>query len=370
MNIYDASGNIISVSTMSNIPSLDKYGDISTASGFISAFNAAMEDTSINGITVPFGEYNINQPLQITRDRFIIDGNQATLNMRSDAGIPANCNCFVINNKIRVIIRNFLINMRQNKNSPSGTAFYFLDAKFVTVENIDVYQIGCRGALIYNTDATSTTTGSQNIFFRNVKLRGIDQQNTTVDEWPCGIIAVNLRDSGFRDCVVTGMCRFTLEFKNYTKNCYMINNVIYGSSFTYLHESGIALGGDRPDNEPVLGDGIVAIGNIVRNCKYPLYFARTINSVFSDNVLEGTVFASQVQDSVFSGNVMKSTDKYANPLIHLDRCNNLIFNGNIYEPEENDLLLMYQNTNILLDGFMDGREIHVLNPTSGTPSVA
>lgn len=367
MAFYDVDGNPISFSS-GELADLSTYGDITTAEGFVNAFDSAMADDDISGISIPYGQYNVASPLQITRSGFVIDGNLATLSMRSDAGVPANCDCFRINGKNRITIRNLLINMRQNKNSPSGTAFYFLDATIVTVENVDVYQIGCRGALIYNTDETSETTGSNKIFFHNVKFRGIDQQNTVQSEWPCGIIAVNLRDSGFRDCVVTGMCRFTLEFKNYTKNCYMINNVIYGSSFTYQHESGIALGGDRPSEETILGDGIVAIGNIVRNCKYPLYLGRTVNSVFNDNVFEGQIFASGVQNSVFSGNVMQSTDKYAIPLIYMDGCSNLSFNGNIYDPGENDLLYMNQNTNILLDGFMDGREIHVLNPTSGTPS--
>lgn len=368
MLFYDVNGNPIPISE-GELVDLSNYGDITTAEGFVSAFGAAMSDENVHGISVPYGEYNVASTLNITRGNFVIEGNGSVLNMRSDAGTPANTDCFKINDKAHIAIRNFIINMRQNANSPSGTAFYFLDAKFVTVENIDVYQIGCRGALIYNSDATSATTGSQKIFFKNVKLRGIDAQNTTLNEWPCGIIAVNLRDSGFSDCVVSGMCRFTLEFKNYAKNCYMINNVIYGNSFTYEHESGIALGGDRPEEETVLGEGIIAIGNIVKNCKYPIYLGRTVQSVFNDNVLEGQVHLESVKDSVFSGNTIKSTSKYSIPLIHFSGCENLTFNGNLYDPDENDLIQATgTNTNILVDGFMNGRDIHVLNPTSGTPT--
>lgn len=369
MNIYDSSGNIISISDSPEFPPLDNYGDITTADGFVDAFNDAMLDSNISGISIPQGQYNVSAPLSITRSNFTIEGNASTLNMQSDEEVPANCDCFRINNKSRIVIRNLSINMQQNKNSTSGTTFYFLDAQFVTVENVDVYQIGCRGALIYNADATSSTTGSQKIFFKNVKLRGIDEQNATASEWPCGIIAVNLRDSGFSDCVVTGMCRFTLEFKNYTKNCYMINNIIYGSSFTYEYESGIALGGDRPAGEAILGEGIIAIGNIVKNCKYPLYFGRTVESVFNDNILEGQVHLESIKNSVLSGNVIRSTSKYNIPLIHFSGCENLTLNGNLYDPGGNDLIqAINTNTNIFVDGFMNGREIHVLNPTSGTPT--
>lgn len=370
MNIYDSSGNIIDVTSEFACAPLDNYGDISTASGFVAAFNAAMADETISGISIPFGEYNVNASLQITRSNFIIDGSMSTLSMRTDAGVPVNTDCFRINGKNRITIKNMLINMRQNANSPSGTVFYFLDANQVIVENVDVFQIGCRGALIYNTDATSTTPGSKKVFFKNVKLRGIDAQNTTESQWPCGIIAVNLIDSGFEDCVVSGMCRFTLEFKNYAKNCYMKNNVIYGGNFVSDNESGIALGGDRPDSETVLGDGLVFIGNVVRNCRYPLYLGRVANSVFNDNVFEGQIYAEKLQSCVINGNVIKSTDKYSIPLIRLSGCEDLLMSENLYDPGQNDLFYVPEaNTNVLVKGYMNGHEINVSNPTSGTPTL-
>lgn len=370
MNIYDSSGNTIDVASEFACAPLDNYGDISTASGFVSAFDSAMADEKISGISIPFGAYNVNAPLNITRSCFVIDGNGCTLNMRTDAGVAVNTDCFKINGKTRIIIKNFLINMRQNANSSSGTAFYFLDAGQVTVENIDVFSIGCRGALIYNTDATSTTPGAKKIFFKNVKLRGIDAQNTTESQWPCGIIAVNLIDSGFEDCVVSGMCRFALEFKNYTKNCYMKNNVIYGGNLTSEHESGLALGGDRPDSENILGDGLVFVGNVVRNCKFPLYLGRVANSVFSDNVFEGQIFATGLNSCVVNGNVIKSTSKYSIPLIRIAGCEDLLMSENLYDPGQNDLFYVPEaNTNVLVKGYMNGYEINVPNPTSGTPTL-
>lgn len=365
MAVYNINGS--PVATESAL--LTNYGDITTASGFVTAFNAAMADEKINGILIPFGTYNINSRLNITRNDFTIDGCGCTLNMRSDDGQPVAADCFAINNKRRIVIKNFLINMRQNVNSTAGTTFYFLDANQVTVENIDVYQIGCRGALIYNTDDTSATPGSTKIFFKNVKLRGIDAQNTTASEWPCGIIAVNLIDSGFEDCVVSGMCRFSLEFKNYTKNSYMINNIIYGGSLTSENESGIALGGDRPASESLLSDGIVFIGNVVRNCKFPLYIGRVANSVFNDNVFEGQIYAESLNGCVINGNNIKSSAKYNIPLIRLSGCENVLMAENLYDPEQNDLFIIpTSNTNVLVQGYMNGREINVPNPTSGTPS--
>lgn len=370
MSVHNINGDRIDEGGVNlGIGNLADYGDLSTAQGFLRAFNLAMADQNINGISIPFGTYNVANPLQITRDTFDVDGNGCTLNMRDDNGTPANQNCFLINGKSRINIRNFIINMRQNANSTSGTAFYFLDANYVTVENIDVFSIGCRGALIYNTDETSSTPGCKKIFFKNVKLRGINAQNNTLDEWPCGIIAVNLIDSGFEDCVVSGMGRFTLEFKNYSKNCYMKNNVIYGSSFEYEYESGIALGGDRPDSESVLGDGLVMIGNVVRNCKYPLYVGRLHNSVISNNIFEGQFFMHASQACVVTGNVMKSTSKYDIPLIQIGWSDNILLSDNIYDPGSNNLFYIpASNTNTLVNGFMNGREIHVLNPTSGTPA--
>ena len=351
------------------IGNLADYGDLTTANGFVSAFNSAMADATICGISIPTGIYNVNSQLNITRDEFFIDGNTCTLNMRNDAGTPVNEHCFYLNNRRRVVIKNICINMRQNANSTKGRAFYILDSQYITIENIDVYSIGCGGALIYTSDETSTTSGCQKIFFNNVKLRGINTQNNNNSEWPCGIIAVNLRDSGFRDCVVSGMCRFTLEFKNYTKNCYMINNVIYGSDFEYENESGIALGGDRPDSESLLGDGIIMIGNVVRKCKYPLYVGRLHNSVISNNVLEGQFFMHTSQSCVVTGNIIKSTPKYNIPLIQIGWSDDILLSENIYDAGGNDLFYIpASNTNTLVNGFMNGREIHVLNPTSGTPA--
>jgi len=376
MAVYDINGVIISdnSSFTGEMKSLSAYGDISTATGFLKAFNLAIADDSICGITIPKGEYNTGGTLNISRSNFVIDGNGSTLNMRNDSGATIAANCFAINNQDRITIKNFLINMRQNKNTSTGSAFYFLDASRVTVENIDVFSIGCRGALIYNTDATSETPGATKMFFRNVKLRGIDDQNTVESAWPCGIIAVNLVDSRFEECVISGMCRFTIEFKNYTKNCCMINNVVYGNSFDYMHESGIALGCDRPADEgDKIADGIIFIGNIVRNCKYPLYIGRTSNLIVSNNILEGQMFMQEINSAVISGNIVKSTDKFNIPLIDLGGSNDILFTGNIYEPDSNDLFLMetYKpQTNIFVNGLLNGKEINVVNPTSGTPTTA
>lgn len=364
MALYDYKGNNLTNFIYGNIADITNYGDISTANGFVSAFNKAVADNSISGISIPRGQYNINSTLNITRGGFIIDGNQATLNMRNDNGTPINTDCFRIIGQSRIIIRNFLINMRQNKNSTTGTTFYFLDANYVTVENIDVFQIGCRGALIYNTDQTETTQGCTKIFFKNVRLRGIDEQNTNLSEWPCGIIGVNLKQSGYENCVVSGMARFSLEFKNYSRDCYMINNVIYGSSFQYTYETGIAIGGDRPAEETILGNNIIIVGNVIKNCKYPLYLGRTHKSVFNDNVIEGQVYLENVNNCIFSGNAISSNTKYDIPLINLKLGNSdIYFNGNLYNPLENTLTESTgTNTNVLITGFMDGQEIDILNP--------
>lgn len=374
MAVYNINGVIISndSSFPGEMKSLSAYGDISTATGFLRAFNSAIADDSICGITIPKGQYNVGGTLSIERSGFVIDGNGSTLNMRNDNGDTIAANCFRISNQQRITIKNFLINMCQNKNTSSGSAFYFLDANYITVENIDVFSIGCRGALIYNTDATSETPGATKMFFKNVKLRGIDEQHAVASEWPCGIIGVNLVDSRFENCVVSGMCRFTIEFKNYTKNCCMINNVVYGNSFGYENESGIALGCDRPANEGnKIADGIIFIGNIVRNCKYPLYIGRTSNLIVSNNILEGQIFMQEINSAVVSGNIMKSTDKFNIPLINIGGSNDILFTGNIYEPNSNDLFLIgtYKpQTNILVNGLLDGKEINVVNPTSGTPT--
>ena len=365
MAIYDYKGNNLSNSIYGNIADITNYGDISTANGFVSAFNKSVTDTSIGGISIPRGSYNINSTLFINRDNFIIDGNHSGINMRDDNGNPVYTDCFRVNNHKRIIIRNFIINMRQDKNAPRGTAFYLLDADFITVENIDVYQIACRGALIYNTDETINTRGCTKIFFKNVKLRGIDEQNTTLAEWPCGIIGVNLKESGFENCVVSGMARFALEFKNYTKDSFMINNVVHGSSFEYQYESGIAIGGDRPSQETILGNNIVIVGNVIKNCKYPIYLGRTHNSVFNDNVIEGQVYLENVSNCVFSGNTISSNTKYDIPLINLKLGNSdIYFNSNLYNPLENTFIeTTGTNTNVLVTGYMDGNEIDISNPT-------
>lgn len=351
---------------------LSAYGDISTATGFLNAFNLAIADDSICGITIPKGQYNVGGTLNIARSNFVIDGNGSTLNMRDGNGATIADNCFVINNQNRITIRNFLINMRQNENSTQGTTFYFRDCNNVIVKNIDIFQIGCRGALIFNTDQTSETNGCTKIFFKNVRFRGIDRQNTTQPEWPCGIIGVNLKESGYENCVVSGMARFALEFKNYSKDCYMINNVIHGSSFEYQYETGIALGGDRPAEETILGENIVIVGNVIKNCKYPLYLGRTHNSVFNNNVIEGQVYLENVNSCVFSGNTISSNTKYNIPLINLKLGNSdIYFNGNLYNPLENAFTESTgTNTNVLITGFMDGQKIDILNPTSGTPTTA
>lgn len=364
MAIYDYKGNNLSYSIYGNIADINNYGDISTASGFVNAFNKAIKDNGISGISIPKGEYNINSTLHITRDNFIIDGNQSHLNMRTDNGTPINADCFRVKNHNKIIIKNFLINMRQNKNSTAGTTFYFLDANHITVENIYVYQIGCRGGLIYNADDTSDTAGCTKIFFKNVNLNGIDEQNVNIPEWPCGIIGVNLKQSGYENCVVRGMSRFALEFKNYTTDSHMLNNTIYGSSIKQTYESGIAIGGDRPQEETVLGDNITILGNVIKNCRYPIYLGRTNNSVFNGNIINGQMHLEKVNNCVFSGNEVTSNTIYNMPLININDSSNITINGCLFDPLENELTDMQgTNTNIQINGFMNGNEINIINPT-------
>jgi len=355
MAVYNINGDNIET-TGNNSASIAAYGDISTASGFKNAFDAAMADNSISVLNIPFGTYFVSAPLRV-RSNVEINGNGSRLNVNAETNI------FVFNNVSNCYVHDFVIDMNQTKNTQTGTALYILDASKITMRNIQILNIGLRACLAYTTDTTENGHNDY-LLWDNVSMHGIGEANTNFWEWPCGIIAVNCRYSHMRNCVVTGMSRFTLEFKNHCYYCTMVNNAIDGG------EDGLCLGGDRPQEVTVLGENIVISGNQVTNCRYPFYLGRAKNVIGSNNVLGGEgLFIQYSENMVFDGNVIRGDLQGSNgPLIKVFGGDKLMFTNNIYEKPDSLPLYRYMYdtpTNVLLSGLYKGHYINVENPTDG-----
>lgn len=353
MAVYGINGNLIMSGTIAN---LSDYGDISTASGFASAFNAAVADTEISGISIPFGSYALNTSLMM-RSGFSIHGNGATITM--GAGVDT----FKFISVHDCLVESLKIDMAQTKSSTSGTALYIVDSSRITCRDMRIINIGVRACLAYPTDQTSA--GNLNrLIFERITMQGIGEANANQSEWPCGIIAVNATNSIIRECVVSGMSRFTLEYKNYCSDCSMIDNTVVGG------ESGLAIGGDRPASETILAERITFIGNRVTGCKYPLYFGRCNNLNVVGNIIEGdSMWVEKCQKCMFTGNIIVGSRSSQNALLDIRTGNYIIFQNNRYEKASGvNLYRVDSSTDINVSGYYNGDWFSVHDPTSGTPS--
>lgn len=367
MAVYNVGGNRIDGSQKS-MRSLADYGNLSTAAGFLSAFNAAVADMSICGVAIPYGEYTISAQLNM-RSNFTVDGNGCKINGSGDHRI------FRLIDVDNCTIKNVNIDMHQT-NSMLDAALYVRDANNISFEKITIENIGGLGCLAYTTDEDIFM---DNISFKEVIMKGIggSGQGSASNAWerPCGIIAVNCRDSIFEDCFVSGMKRFSLEFKNFSGDCHIVNNVVHGSM------TGIALGGDADESYDTLGYRIVIDGNVVSESNYPLYLGRAGHLIVSNNYLDdGSLFIQGIHDCVLSGNIIRTTDisdvptksgeywtRYAS--IWIDgTCENVHFLHNDYETGENIPLIYVTQTadldDFVINGYHEGELINITDPTN------
>lgn len=361
MAVYNYKGNLIGNLENAATASLSEYGDLSTAAGFESAFTKAINDNTIDGIEIPRGNYSLNNTLRL-RSNFAIIGNGSWLHFYG-----SNVHCFIISNQSDIVIDGLNIDMHQTKNATSGTTFYISDSDHVTIRNLTIRNIAVRAAMALNADPTSSTNGCNYLTFENLVLNGIGEANSNEPSWPYGILACNARNTIMRHCHVTGMSRVSLAFKNYVKDSMMIDNVIDGS----LH--GLSVASDRHDDETSSYD-VKLIGNTVRNTKYPLWAGRTDRLIVTGNSLTGgQMYIQKCHDTAISGNVMdNSNDPDKQDLIMIDSGTNIVLSGNIYKKHSDGELFNINNSpsNVIVNGLFNGKEINVVNPTSGTPTTA
>lgn len=353
MPVYRINGHTIQTNTIS----LADFGDISTSSGFISAFNSVVSDVSISDIIIPFGIYTVSGTLNM-RSNLHVHGNGAKIN------VSGTNNLFVFNGVGHCLVENLIIDMNQTKNSTGGTALYIVDSSDLAFKNLTIDNIGVRGCLAYPSDA-SDGHYLERIMFDNIKMYGIDEENTNQSEWPCGIIAVNLKNSVISNCFVSGMIRFSLEFKNYSSFCSMINNTVIGG------ETGIAHGGDRPASETILGENMTYIGNRISGSKYPLYFGRIKHMIVSGNVLNGdSMFIEKCSDCLISNNEINGNDT-TDALLSIRNDERVYFNENVYTKSGNAELLQVigDASTVWVTGYYDNGRIDIHSPTSGTPTL-
>lgn len=354
MATYNVSGNVIS--RAGAIAKLTEYGNIDTAANFASAFAAAVADSAIDGVEIPSGTYIIATPL-VLRSNFGVFGNGCTIIM------SAQVNTFVFTNVHDCVIDGININMAQTKATTAGTALYITDSSRIICRNMRIYNIGIRACLAMPTDKTSS--GSvEYLVFDGITMEGIGEANTMQPEWPCGIIAVNAKHSTIRNCVVSGMSRFTLEFKNYSADSSMIDNTIVGG------ETGLAIGGDRPATETLLAKAIVFSGNRVSGCKYPLYFGRSKNLNVFGNVLAGeSIWVENCDRCMFSDNIIEGDTASSNALLDIRNGNYTIIQNNRYEKGESaNLYNIQSSTNTIISGYYNGKWFSAEDPVSGTPA--
>lgn len=355
MAVYNINGDNIET-TGNNSASIAAYGDISTASGFKNAFDAAMADNSISVLNIPFGTYSVSSALRV-RSNVEINGNGSRLNVNAETNI------FVFSNVSNCYVHDFIIDMNQTKDTQTGTALYILDSSKITMRNIQILNIGLRACLAYTSD-TAETGHNDYLLWDNVSMHGIGEENTNFWEWPCAIIAVNCWHSHIRNCTVTGMSRFTLEFKNHCYYCTMTGNSIVGG------REGLCFGGDRPDDVTVLGENISVSDNHVVGCEYPIHVNRGKDILFSNNVLDGEcIFVQESKSIVIDGNIIRAGEGDTMSAIKVFAGDTLMFTNNVYEKKDPSIPLyryLYgEPTNILLSGFHKGHYINIESPEDG-----
>lgn len=354
MGIYNIDGDRID----SAVVNLANYGDLSTAAGFEAAYNSALADSAIDGISIPYGSYDTEHTL-LVRSRFKIYGNNATLHVRA-----SNIHAFNIIGNNNVLIDGLDISMHQSKSTTSGNAFHIVDSNNITIRDLGIYGIGVRGIFAYNTDMTSATSGNSRLTFENLIIRAIGQPNSSQPEWPYGMLLVNVRHTIVRKCWVRGAIRASIALKNYTNNCFVYDNIVEGS------KHGLALGSDINDGTKVSSD-VFFSRNIVKGSDHPLWIGETERiNVFENSLRGGSMFIQRVSDGVFNSNVFDNTDTESDHLLYIDECDNLMIDSNIYNVNEDSELFDIENnpTNVYVGGLFDGRKIDIMNPTSGTPN--
>lgn len=355
MAVYNTQGVRIDSTASSSIVPLSDYGDLTAAGGFNNAFDAAIADTGIGGVSIPFGTYVLTGQL-VMRSDFIIEGNGATLRA------AANSNVFRFTDNENCVIRNLIIDMNQTKLSTYGTGMIIADGANLEFRHIVIKNIGVRGIIAYPSDAAAGIL--DNFIFDDVHMEGIGEENTSEPLYPSGIIAVNVANAVIKNCYASGMTGFSLEYKNFMKNSVMSDNVVEDCT------RGIMCGCDRASSEMPTAENLTFTGNIVRGSQTPFFLIGCENVTATGNVIDGGQSRLSICSNVIaSGNIFQRASGYSGALIKLDGDNDVLLGNNKYIKGSADLLEVTDGTtNVIVNGMLNGAWIHAVNPSSGTPT--
>lgn len=181
---------------------------------------------------IPAGTYNCDQ---ITyRDQtngFGIVGESKASTIIKINGL---LNAFDFRDCDGITIKNLTVDMNCVSPSTSGTGLYFVNTNNVTIDNIDIINVGYGALLAYTSDPMNTKIKNWNV--TNVRVKAVG--TTTDNIHPTGLLFGDMADSHFSNITVESTYYYSLEFKNECENI-VVDNVIIKSAY-----HGIYLGGD------------------------------------------------------------------------------------------------------------------------------